>query len=267
MRYLHILFALALMCVPSVGFAAGFATQSLFLSKDSVTEGESVLIYAVVSNNTTTTFTGKLQVHEGSTLVGTVPVSLAAGSADTVSVSWKPAAGKHAITAQLLDSAGTIAGEESATFSVAAKKESSSETTPLTIPPKTEIESSDNIQDSIENLSPVLAAGTGPIFSVIDAGRTHAAKALDNGVSWSKKQLATSKTVGKVLGNEENTDSNKSAGDRFFSTIWLIVATLALYLFSVLRYVTGSAGAFYPLFAVLFFFVLWKLYRRFRRRY
>ncbi len=267
MRCLRILFILALVCIPATGFAAGFATQSLFLSKDSVTEGESVLIYAVVSNNTATTFTGKLQVHEGSTLVGTVPVSLAAGSANTVSVSWKPAAGRHTLTAQLLDSAAAIAGEESATFSVAAKKEALSENTPLIIPPKTDIESSSKIQDTIENLSPALAAGTGPIFSAIDAGRTSAAKALDNGVSWSKKQLATSKTVGKALGNEEVTDTNKSAGDRFFSTIWLIVATLALYLFSVLRYVTGSAGAFYPLFAVLFFFILWKFYRRYRRRY
>lgn len=268
MRHVRIFLILAFLCIPTAGSAAGFATQSLFLSKDAVTEGETILIHAVVSNNASVKFTGNLQIHEGTTRIGTVPVTLAAGSANTVSLSWKPKAGSHKITAQLLDSSDTIVGEESETFSIAAKKTApASANEPLHIPLQTTVEPSDKIQNSIENLSPAVALGTGPVFSAIDAGRTSAAEALDSGITWSKRQLATGKTVSKVLGAEDDESSSKSAGDSFFSTIWLIVATLALYLFSVLRYVVGSAGAFYPLFAILFFFVLWKLYRRFRRRY
>src|SRR3989344_6188606 len=104
---------------PEVARGAGFAKQSLFLSKSSVTEGDTVLVHAVVSNDTTTKFTGTLIFKDSDATIGNVPVSLDSGEANTFSVSWKPTAGNHTVEANLEDTSGAVVEQESATFTVA----------------------------------------------------------------------------------------------------------------------------------------------------
>jgi len=75
-------FAFLFLFLPALALAqttaAGFATQSVFLSQNPVTAGESVLIYASITNTTDTLFQGSVAFRD-TTLqadIGSVSVSL-----------------------------------------------------------------------------------------------------------------------------------------------------------------------------------------------
>lgn len=248
--------------LPTVVFGATFAKETLFLSKNTVTEGETVLVHAIVSNDAVTKFTGTLEIKDKETLIGNVPVSLAVEEASVVSVSWKPSAGSHTLIATLRDSAGAIAEKESATFSIKAKPAAVDAFASST--PSPSVGSSADIQEAIARVSPTAAKGSAPVFSTIDSLRESAAEVLESGSDWSKKQIGASaiKNQGAILG----TETEKPASSKITSSLWTMLATLLLYVFSLLLYVVSTPGVFYPLLAALFLFILWKCWRRYRRR-
>lgn len=247
-----------LLLLPGLIFAAGFAKQSLFLSKSPVTEGDSIRIYAVLSNSAATTFTGSVVVSDGSSEIGSVAVSIAAGGAQTASVPWQPTAGSHTVTAQLTGSDGTVVEKESESFTVDAK--------PLPIPAvqnaptsTISVESSLAIQNQINSLSPAAAQVSQPLFSIIDGIRAGAANIIDSQLADAKAKLAPTSKSGVVAG------ASTSAGTDISGTAWTVFYTFYLYLLTVLRFLIGSAAVFYPLLAILFFYFLYRSYRWARR--
>src|SRR5512146_3275976 len=94
-------FLALLLLSPALTLAAGFAPQSIFLSKRPVGEGDTVRIYAIVSNPSGAQFSGIVNSSEGTDDIGSVSVTLAAGATQTASVLWKPTAGSHTVTATL----------------------------------------------------------------------------------------------------------------------------------------------------------------------
>lgn len=256
MRYRYLALAL-LVCTPLWVSAAGFAKQSLFLSKEPATEGDTVLIHAVVANEGADKFAGEVVFKDGEDKLGAVAVTIAPGGANAVSLSWKPLAGSHTVTAQLTDPAGEVVEQESANFTIKEKPQPASEDSSQSA---AAVESSQKIQDSIGSYSPAAANATAPVFSALDSLRSQAADKLDEGIGWAKGKTA-GKQPGEVLGSA--TSNPSPAG--IMSTLWFIFATLCLYVLTILRFVVGSAGVFYPVFAVLFFYILWRTYKRFRR--
>lgn len=245
----------ALLLLPSSAFSAGFAKQSLFLSQTSVTESETVLIHAVVNNDTPGTFAGVMVFTEGAKSIGTVPVSLNAGEAGAVSVSWKPAAGSHTITAELRKD-GVFVEKQSATFTVAAKP----------VPVATNqsqsaaaVESSEGIQESIASLSPGAAEAAKPAFTLIDGGRSQLSEIVDGQIAAAKTNLGP--RAGAVLGAETVTQAKADP----MGTFWAILWTVYLYLLTVVKFIIGNAGVFYPVLAFLILLSLWRLFNRFRR--
>lgn len=249
--------------LPAVAFGATFAKETLFLSKNTVAEGDTTLVHAIVSNDANAKFTGKLEIKDEDTLVGSVPVSLAIGEASVVSVSWKPTAGSHTLVATLRNSTGAVAAKESATFSI-KEKPGPLDAFVSSSTPGSSVSSSAEIQKAIANISPAVAKGSAPVFSTIDSLRENAAKVLESGSDWSKKQIGASaiKNQGAILG----TETEKPASSKITSSLWTMLATLLLYVFSLLLYVVSTPGVFYPLLAALFIFILWKCWRRYRRR-
>jgi hypothetical protein len=241
------------MLVPSLAMAAGFAKESLFLSKTPVTEGETVLIHAVVANDGSTKFDGEVVFSDSDVKIGAVAVTIAPGGAQAVSVSWKPIAGSHTVTAKLTNKDGTVAEQESATFAIAEKPKP---VTQKTVATSSAVTSSDSLQQKISDLSPAVAHITAPVFTILDSGRTKVAQLLDQGIEWAKKKV----TPVHVLGAQ----TEKSSGS-MLETIWFFVATILLYIFSLLRYIIVNPGIFYPVFALLFFYGLWRIYKRMRR--
>jgi len=254
-RFLLLVLPLFIIAVPGVASGAGFAKESLFLSKTPVTEGEVVLIHAVVANDSATKFVGEVVFKEGESKIGSVAATIAPGGATAVSVSWKPSAGSHAVVAALTGSDGKVVESETAIFAIAEKAKPAA---PSAATSPTTVGSSAEIQQKIIDLSPTVGSASAPVFATLDSFRTKAAQVLDQGVDWATQKSA-GKTPGEVLGSATNAQEGG-----FMNTLWLILATIALYIFSVLRFVVGSAGIFYPVFALLFFYALWRLYRRAR---
>lgn len=260
----NVVLAAAIFLLPSVVFGANFAKQSLFLSKSSVVDGETVRIYSVVQNDTAGSFVGKLVVRDESKVLGSPVVNLDAGAVQTVSILWTPSAGKHTIKAQLVGSSGEVAGEESETFSINPKPSLSTEKESQVT---ASVESSEAIQNSIGKYSPQTENIVHPAFVLIDGGRQAAAGVLDKAVDWSKSQIGTKNISEAIKSSTDGDNASDPAGatSGVLGTLWFVLATLALYAASILRWLVGSAGVFYPVFAILLLYVLWRIIKRIRR--
>ena len=124
------------------------------------------------------------------------------------------------------------------------------------------VESSNNIQQSVAGVSPQAASALAPVFTLIDGGRSKAADVIDAQLATVKNNLGPSAGApSEVLGSEDV----KQAGSNPTGAFWYILQTLYLYLLTILRWIVGSAGVFYPVLAVALLFVLWKIFNRFRR--
>jgi len=240
--------------VSAASQGAGFAAQSIFLSRTPVTEGESVLVYASVTNPSGDSFQGTLVFKDTSREIGSVSVSLSSGEARLVSISWTPAAGSHLVTAELRDGSGKVVATESETFTVAPKLASAA------IPDSNnlaQVESSASIGERITTLSPQAGAAAQPVLSALDSARVAAANILDSQIAQTKPKLP-----GMVLGAE----TKKAAQGGWLQNIvgWLLAVfwTLYFYLLTILRSIVGSVAFFYPIFVFLSIYLLFKLYRK-----
>lgn len=251
-----LLFLSVLFLLPSLALAAGFATQPLFLSESPVTEGDSVQIYAVLSNDTSTAFAGTLVVSDGSTPIGSVPVSMAAGGAQTVSVPWTPLTGSHTVVAALEDSGGTTVEQETEVFAVNAKPAASS-ANDASQPEN--VQSSAQIQQDISNYSPQAAQAAKPLFSSIDSLRATLSTIIATQLGIAKTNLTNSDAQGLVLGTSTSALPN-TTGD-----FWFVLWTLYLYLLTILQFLISNAAVFYPLLVIVFFYLLYRTYRWARR--
>lgn len=253
---------LALALSPTLVFAAGFAKQSLFLSRSSVTEGDTVLVHAVVSNETPVKFSGTLTFKDASSTIGSLPVSLAADEGSVISSSWKPAAGSHAVVAELKDSGGAVVETQKATFVIAAKPAPSPAVTGTSGNSAAAIESSAGIQQNIAQIAPPVETYVKPVFTAIDSARSAAADVLDGQLASTKTKLGPDAgDPGAVLGAE----ATKNAAKDPWSAFLFMLQTLYFYLLTLVRFVIGSAAIFYPILMLLFLYLIWRGFRRFRR--
>lgn len=124
------------------------------------------------------------------------------------------------------------------------------------------VESSQNIQNGIANFSPQAAQTVAPFFTLVDGGRIKAADALQSQLTTTKKNLgADAGEPGAVLSAE----SSKNAVSNPMGSFWYILRTLYLYVLTILLFLVSSAGIFYPLLAIIVLYMLWRVFKRFRR--
>jgi len=242
-----------LFLAPITALAAGFAKESIFLSATNPVEGNTLLIHAIVLNESSVAFTGELSFMEGVSAVGSVPVSLAVGEAQVFSVSWKPTLGSHTIVATLKEHGGSTVGEVTQIFSIAPKPTQSTDGQAGGV-----VESSQTIQGQIGNLSPAVGNFLSPGFAIVDSARTSAVGTIDKGVDWAKAKVDTNPS-GSILG------SQTAKASTFADTALFVAATILLYVLSILRWLVASSAIFYPALVVIFFYGLWRLYKRMSR--
>lgn len=244
---------------PEVARGAGFASQSIFLSRSPVTEGESVRVYVTVSNPGADSFKGSVAVTEDGETIGTVPLTLATGGAQTVSVVWKPmTAGARTVKAALIQD-GTTAAETQQTFTIQEKpkpKPAATEAPVDTDQSAAAVESSAGIQESIQSISPAAGNAAKPVFGAIDSARQSIANVADQQLANVAPKISKGQSKGQVEGAQtENTQP----------WYWSIVWTIYFYILTLVRFLVGSAGIFYPLLAILFLYFLYRMFRRYRR--
>jgi len=124
------------------------------------------------------------------------------------------------------------------------------------------VESSAKIQEGIAGLSPAAASATAPFFTMVDGGRAAISDVIDTQIATTKNAIGpTAGKPGEVLSAE----AVKNAPQNPMGTLWFILQTLYLYLLTLLSFIIGSAGVFYPVAALLILYLLWRLIRRFSR--
>src|SRR3989344_5824872 len=85
-----------LLATPVFAAPAGFVPASgVWFSQDVFFVGDTVKIQTVVVNNSYERLEGSVGFYDNSTLIGSVPVSIALDEAKQVSLPWQPAEGDH----------------------------------------------------------------------------------------------------------------------------------------------------------------------------
>lgn len=260
-----LLFAGLLFLLPSISFAAGFANAPLFLSRTPVTEGQTVRIIGVIENSDATSFSGLLVFFDGSTRIGSTTVTLDSGATQTASVNWKPAAGTHNVNAELIAGDGSITQQVSATFVINAVPQpvnNASTNGSGANQTAASIDSSAAIQKDIAGVSPQVASASVPVFTVIDGARNSIADTLDSQIQNAKQKIAANPKTAIIPGatfTQDPTIQNPVTG------VWYWVYNIYYYILLALRWLVGNAGVFYPVLAFLFLYILWRMYRSYRR--
>ena len=124
------------------------------------------------------------------------------------------------------------------------------------------VESSSGIQQGIAGVSPQAASTLSPVFTLIDGGRSKAADVLDNQITNTKKNLGPNAGAPSEVLSAQDV---KQADQNPMGACWYVLQTLYLYLLTLLRFIVGSAGVFYPVLAAAVLYLLWKIVSRFRR--
>lgn len=259
---MHKVVALLLMILtPSLAMSAGFAKDPIFLSRTPVMEGQSVRIFAIATNNDNAAFAGMMVFYDKQSKIGEVPVSLASGATQTVSIPWLPSGGSHNISAKLVAKDGAVSEEISKTFTIQEKPKPAATSSSQSA---AAIDSSKNIQDSIAGVSPQVAGASEPIFKIIDGARGFAADFLDKQIDAAKKKVGTTPKPGVTLGSSDTAFSDVKV-ENGATGFWYWLYSAYLYILQALRWLVGSAAILYPFIALLFLYSIWRMYRRFRR--
>jgi len=255
------IFLVLLFLLPSLAFAADFAKDAIFLSKTDISGGNTIFIHTVLSNTSDSAFDGSLTFLDGKTSLGSVVTPLAAYQAGTFSIAWKATTGSHSITVDLYDSNKLLVGETQATFFI-----TSSNVTP------DQIESSLPIESAVRSVLPAVAPYIVPAFTVVDTARAAANTALTNATGWAQTQLqvknATTAVVPAILGEVKGTSTVAASPTQTAAatSIWGWIISALLYILTILRYVVTHIAVFYPVLVLIFFYILWRLFRGVRRR-
>ena len=287
--YSTVLIAALFSSLASTALADGvqFATQTIFLSTGSPIAGSSILVHSSVVNTSSSEFNGQVMFKDGATQIGRVSISVAAGDAQVATISWKPTAGSHTLTASLIDSAGDVMislggdTQAAAVFAVAAQPppptspyvDAASQTSSASLSGiLSSVGSSDGslqpsapIVQTIDNTIPSLSTTTQGIFSTIDAGRSSAAQLINNQLTIAKQKMqAATSTSKSAIGTRTTyaTTSSSSTTQAVFDWFAGVLWTMYFYVLSALRWAVTSLVIFYPLAVFLFVWLLHSLYKR-----
>ena len=261
---IRIAIALALF-VPAIVLAgnAGFPDRSLWLSDAKPTVGEQIRLYTVLYNGTDSALSGTLVFLIDGKGENTQEVSLAAQTSSVVSTSWKATAGAHTFGARFSSTSGSSADvqTEAATLSIDVPE------------PKSELEvkaaeAASTAQEVATGFMPIVKNIAADAFGITETARHKAIELVEPFAAQSNKNVASAQTS-----QNQNTDGKAGAqealddapnftkigeGESLIARGTQLAAVGALFTFK-------NMWLFYPLVALLFFFLL-NLARRALRR-
>lgn len=256
------LLSLAWVFTPVLVFGAvGFTQDSVWLSHTPVIEGETVSIYAALTNGTQETLRGVAYFRDNGVSIGSLPITLKPGEARIISVPWSPKEGEHALAVEIASSTITLP-KNTETTSVVVKERGYTPPAPQGAAAGVAFSDSSSIQARIETLSPAVKGFMQPLFETVDGWRLRGANFLGAHTDSARADVERISAEKKALA-EEGTPEAETASRKL--TVSYILHTILLYIYEALQTLIAKAGFFYPLVAVLFFLFLWKLVRRVRR--
>ncbi|MBI5457196.1 hypothetical protein HY971_00535 [Candidatus Kaiserbacteria bacterium] len=229
---------------------AGFATGSLWFSKTEVVAGETLKIYTVVYDSSTSAIEGDVVFNVDTKEIGTQHFKLAAGETQILSSAWTATGGTHTFGASLRNVtgvSGTIANVETNSVSI---KVAEAVPSPLS-------QYTNTVTNIIASSTPVVTNIAQSFYGMTESVRQGAVEAL-------KRQLAASEGLrAQVLGtstSQTSRDATDSPNEKSAS----ILGSLWRGALSTLLFICNLRVLFYGL-LLFVVFVLYKLLRTWMR--
>lgn len=247
---LTLLFALLPLAV-SAAIPAGLPSTPLWLSQNTITEGDTVGIFTVLYNQSDVTVRGTIDFSVDTKKVSSSHFELAPGKSQIMNAAWHATEGSHTIATAI--DAPTDGNDNSVTL---AHSDASLQVDVLP-PPRTEAQkqidaTSNAIQGLLGSSSPAVENAASSTFAFTESLRNDAAKYLESKLT----DTAPSKK-GQVLGVSTSRDESTPAPSLLHEALqWLIRAAL---------FIVRSVALFYPVVAALFFFFFYLLIKTVRR--
>jgi hypothetical protein len=240
--------------------SGGFPSNSLWLSKTHLIDGDSVEIFAPIYNSGSEKIEGNVVISVDSAAIGSVHFELGAGESKIASLAWNAKEGAHTISASIADAA-LSASKEGLSLS-REKTESVSVTVAAAPPPPPTLQAlktAGNVLGSaVAAITPLVSSVAGSVINTTETLRTDAKSALEKSIAADAPSPANSS--GEVLGAEtqKNLASVAAATAHSNFSPVKILKQIALMIVSY-------AWIFYPLLLIIILFCFYILSKRIAR--
>ena len=257
----HLVFAITLfLIVPALSLAAetGFPSQTIWASKVSAVEGETIVLSTVVQNGSSEALQGTLVFAANGGRVSAREFELAGGESQIHSAEWRPEAGEYRVSAIIEGTSADLARKETPPITIVVAEPPAPSALQETVSQTVQA-----LQIVASSSIPVVQNIGQTIFSQTEALRQAGIERLE---TYLAKQgggqvagASTSSPRGTSTVDGLKDGSGGPAGESMFSKVKNAAAAAALTMFN-------SMALFYPLLILLFLGGLYLLARRVRRK-
>ncbi|MBI4155617.1 MAG: hypothetical protein HY507_00080 [Candidatus Zambryskibacteria bacterium] len=254
------------------GLSAGFAPNSVWISKSNVAGGESVNIFAVLYNSSEESLTGELLFLIDDSVIGLKNFTLAVGQTKIESFPWTAEQGKHKVSAKIEKVWNTGANTNA---TIALLNQTTGSITVLILPPlpppppsktaealKTAVST---LKTALSSSTPVVANALESLYNTTESIRKYAKSALEKQpekqATESVKSNANTKNTATKADSPKTVDGEPEDNFGFLKTAQNQTA-------AVILAVVSSKPLFYIALGLsfLFLFILLRTFIKARRR-
>lgn len=254
------------------GLSAGFAPSSVWISRSSVTAGDSVNIFTVIYNSSEEGVSGDLIFLVDEKSIGVKHFTLTSGETQAQSLPWITSSGQHTISAKIENSLSTktntnqnLASKATGSITVTVKP---APPPPPPTPPSqtTQVLNTvvSGVQTGIASSVPVVSSVFQSIYNTTESLRTQAEKALAKQVENKSKTNPTKNSsstdsASGAISEDSNLEPIKSNG---------FIPTTQKYLAGVMFTVVSSKLLFYLalILSIILIFLMLRMVWRERKR-
>ncbi|MES2135354.1 MAG: hypothetical protein V4449_03890 [Patescibacteria group bacterium] len=240
--------------------SAGIPEGNIWLSKRTLTEGESVRIFLPVYNASAVKISGDAVFSVDAIQVGTAHFELDVGNSTIVSSPWITTKGPHSITARLEGAVDAKTGTE---IAVSANTETLAVDVTERPPAPVLVQALASVADVAQNtaaaLLPVVSSVAGAVFDQTEEIRKSAVVALENSLNGTDASSDTTAPQGLVLGAE--TYRAPDLGNGLVASAITAPASTGFMriLQSILLFLISYVWIFYPLLILILLAILYVI--------
>lgn len=264
------IFSILIICIlvlPFTSFAAstiensGIIDRTVWLSKESLVEGDSVDVYTVVWNGGNSSLSGNVVFYDGTTLLGKRTVNLSPKTTKVVSLTWKVSAGNHNITTSFESANVTDAKGQNQSVLVENSKSAS---LVVSVKSKNTTTAENQIKDfssDVKNKTPLFVENA---IDSIDSLRVDWSDKIADLKEKSKSELPNKKTPSATV--SVPLDSENGIGTPKLSTDTELIKSPFAYVkyfgYSLLSFILSSKLVFYGVVLLVIFIILKSIFRK-----
>lgn len=267
--FLFLLFLLTPFLYTHAENNSGFLDNTIWYSKDSFVEGDTVEIHTAVWNGEISTLEAKVDFMDANTIIGTRSISVAPHTLADVFISWKVTAGDHTIKTVIRDTNLKVNGK-----STPIKFTDTEQSLPkISISKKIskELDAGNNLADNVsekvkENLPTQIAEPVTQGITSLDDFRSNTSDTVNTMLVSTNKKIEELNNQEKAPAESNTKDPKKTeTKQKPLSGTEKPIAYVELFLLTIVSFIFKNSIVFYLLCAFILFIILRFIYRKIRR--